>query len=394
MTSVEQAAWQHINELWDELLNLPDGERDNRLQQFDCDEATRGELRKLLTATRKSAAFLEHTPAPRTHAAVVAETLSAGSVIDKYRIDALIARGGMGEVYRAQRADGHFEKPVAFKLAHREMAFDGRRFHNERQILANLEHPGIARLIDGGLTEQGLPYMVMELIDGEDILSYCDRHRLGLEQRLALFGQVCAAVGFAHRHLVVHRDLKPSNIMVTADGTVKLLDFGIAKLLGADPTAEGQPTLSLMTPDYAAPEQLEGKAPTTATDVYALGVLLFHMLSGRAPWNLRELPLPAALQRLLHTAPKSLSEAARDNPDTPVPEKLLRGDLDAVVAKALRPEPESLRITGTLAEWEEWVGMPFPEDGTYTFPGGLATLSVADGVGSYWEPNVWMEHTL
>ena len=351
MTSVEQAAWQRINELWDALLNLPDGERDNRLEQFDCDEATRSELRKLLTATRKSTAFLEHAPAPRVHA-IAAEALPAGSVIDKYRIDALLARGGMGEVYRAQRADGHFEKPVAFKLAHREMAFDGRRFHNERQILANLEHPGIARLIDGGLTDGGLPYMVMELVEGEDILSYCRRHELGLEQRLALFGQVCAAVGFAHRHLVVHRDLKPSNILVAADGRVKLLDFGIAKLLGADPAAEGQPTLSLMTPDYAAPEQLEGKAPTTATDVYALGVLLFHMLSGRAPWNLRELPLPAALQRLLHTAPKPLSEAAQDNPGAPVPAKLLRGDLDAVVAKALRPEPES-RYASAAELWHD-----------------------------------------
>jgi non-specific serine/threonine protein kinase/serine/threonine-protein kinase len=351
MTSAEQSAWQHLSDLWDELLNLPDAERDERLDRIDCDEATRKELGKLLAATRKSAAFLEHAPAPRTHATVT-ETLSAGSVIDKYRIDALIARGGMGEVYRALRADGHFEKPVAFKLAHREMAFDGRRFHNERQILANLEHPGIARLIDGGLTEEGLPYMVMELIDGEDILSYCKRHELGLEQRLALFGQVCLAVGFAHRHLIVHRDLKPSNIMVTADGTVKLLDFGIAKLLGANPAAEGQPTVSLMTPDYAAPEQLEGKAPTTATDVYALGVLLFHMLSGSAPWNLRELPLPAALQRLLHTAPKPLSEAAQGNHDAPVPAKLLRGDLDAVVAKALRPEPES-RYASAAELWHD-----------------------------------------
>lgn len=350
MSSVEQAAWQRINELWDELLNLPDAERDQRLGQLDCDETTRGELRKLLAATRKSAAFLEHTPAPRVQAS--ADSLAAGSVIDKYRIDALIARGGMGEVYRAQRADGHFEKPVAFKLAQREMAFDGRRFHNERQILANLEHPGIARLIDGGLTDAGLPYMVMELVEGEDILSYCARHRLVLEQRLALFGQVCAAVAFAHRHLVVHRDLKPSNILVAANGSVKLLDFGIAKLLGANATAEGQPTLSLMTPDYAAPEQLEGKAPTTATDVYALGVLLFHMLSGRAPWNLRELPLPAALQRLLHAAPKPLSEAAADNADAPISAKLLRGDLDAVVAKALRPEPES-RYASAAELWHD-----------------------------------------
>ena len=155
MTSAEQIAWRRLNELWDELLNLRDTERDKRLVCIDCDEAMRNELRKLLAATRKSAAFLEHTPAPRTHAAV-AETLSAGSVIDKYRIDALIARGGMGEVYRAQRADGHFEKPVAFKLAHREMAFDGRRFHNERQILANLEHAGMARVMDGGLKEKGL----------------------------------------------------------------------------------------------------------------------------------------------------------------------------------------------------------------------------------------------
>ncbi len=351
MTTPDRKGWRRISELLDSLLTLPESEAEEYLAQSDCDEVTRNVVRKLLAATRKSTQFLE-LPAESRRPAAAQVSLLPHSRFGAYRIDSLLARGGMGQVYRAARADGQFEKPVAFKLAHAGTAVGADRFHNERQILATLEHPGIARLIDGGLTDDGLPYMVMELVEGSDILSYCREHQLGLEQRLALFGQVCDAVGYAHRHLVVHRDLKPGNILVTADGRVKLLDFGIAKLLGADTLDEGQPTLALMTPEYAAPEQLEGKTPTTATDVYALGVLLHQLLCDSAPWNLRELPLPAALQRLLHTDPKSPSQAARDNPQSPIAEKRLQGDLDAIVAKALRREPEA-RYVSALELWND-----------------------------------------
>ncbi len=351
MSSLDKDAWQRVSELLDQLLALPEAERSPGLERLNCDESTRKELRRLLAASRKSTQFLE-SPA-RTHPSGNAvDSIAPGSRIGAYCIDAFLARGGMSEVYRARRADGQFEKPVAFKLSRSETSVGPGRFHNERQILASLEHPGIARLIDGGLTAEGLPYMVMELVDGRDVLSYCRQHQLDLQQRLALFAQVCEAVGYAHRHLVIHRDLKPSNILVDNSGRVKLLDFGIAKLLGTGMLPEGQSTLAMMTPEYAAPEQLEGKSATTATDVYALGVLLYQLLSGRPPWNLRQLPLPAALQRLLHTDPEPLSQAARNNPDAPIPAKLLAGDLDAIVAKALRREPEA-RYTSAQALWND-----------------------------------------
>ncbi|HWM67546.1 MAG TPA: serine/threonine-protein kinase [Steroidobacteraceae bacterium] len=351
MNPTDQALWRRVSDLLDQLLGLPESERDAALARMECDDTTGAELRRLLAAVRKSDRFLERAHKAR-RPQLLLDSLAPASRIGAYRVEKLLARGGMGEVYRAHRADGQFEKPVALKLARVEMTPRAGRFNNERQILASLEHPGIARLLDGGLTEDGRPYMVMELVEGSDILSYCRKHHLGWEERLILFGQVCEAVGYAHRHLVVHRDLKPNNILVSTDGRVKLLDFGIAKLLGADEVLEAQATLTLMTPDYAAPEQMEGKPPTTATDVYALGVLLYQLLAGRPPWDLHELPLPAALQRLLHTSPCLLSETAADNPLAPVSPRLLRGDLDAIVAKALRSEPEA-RYRSALALWED-----------------------------------------
>jgi eukaryotic-like serine/threonine-protein kinase len=350
MNSANRENWQCLSRWLDELLNLPEEQRESRLTELDCDSRTREELGQLLVAARRSSHFLEHSP--RIHAVPAAQLISPGTRIGAYRIDAFLARGGMGEVYRARRADGQFEKPVAFKLARGESPLGAARFHNERQILATLEHPGIARLIDGGLTHDGRPYMVMELVEGSDILSYCRTYQLGLEQRLSLFKQVCEAAEYAHRHLVVHCDLKPNNILVTDEGRVKLLDFGIAKLLSTSATPQEQVTLAMMTPDFAAPEQLEGKPATTATDIYSLGVLLYHLLSGSAPWDLRKLPLPAALQRLLHTQPEPLSRAAQANTRSPVPAKLLAGDLDAIVAKALRSEPDA-RYISCLALWHD-----------------------------------------
>jgi non-specific serine/threonine protein kinase/serine/threonine-protein kinase len=348
MTAADRKGWQQISEMLDGVLNLPESEREQYLARSDRSEATKSAVRKLLAASRRSTHFLEHPVQSRPPMAA-SEPLLPHTRFGAYRIDSLLAQGGMGDVYRAARADGHFEKPVAFKLARARTAVGADRFHNERQILATLEHPGIARLIDGGLTDDGRPYMVMELVEGCDILSFCRTRKLGLEGRLALFGQVCDAVGYAHRHLVVHRDLKPSNILVSMDGRVKLLDFGIAKLLGAGAMQESR-TLALMTPEYAAPEQLEGKTPTTGTDVFALGVLLHQLLCDSAPWNLGELPLPAALQRLLHTDPRPPSQCARENRESPIREKNLQGDMDAIVAKALRREPEA-RYTSVSALW-------------------------------------------
>jgi serine/threonine protein kinase len=203
-----------------------------------------------------------------------------------------IGRGGMGVVYLAARAGAEFEQRVALKVIRQANGGANvvRRFLEERRILALLEHPGIARLIDGGVTDQGDPYIAMELVDGEPIDAYCDSRQLTIEQRLDVFGAVCDAVQYAHEHLVIHRDLKPSNILVRDDGQLKLLDFGIAKLL--DPLRGGsdhetQTGLIALTPEYAAPEQVRGEPASTSTDVYQLGAGLFELLTGRLPFGRR-----------------------------------------------------------------------------------------------------------
>ncbi len=265
----------------------------------------------------------------------------------------------MGTVYLAERIDGQFEHHVALKLIKRGMDSDFvlQRFLQERQILARLQHPGIARLLDGNVTEEGRPYFVMEHIDGEPITHYCQTHQLDLPARLRLFLQGCEAVAYAHRNLVVHRDLKPSNILVKANERVKLLDFGIAKLLDDDPAIEpDRPSLTrtgqlIMTPEYAAPEQVRGGTITTATDIYALGVLLYELLAGVRPYQFERLT-PTEIERIVcEQDPPKPSTAIRRSPasttanDAPLYDadtlsKQLRGDLDTIVMMALRKEPE------------------------------------------------------
>ncbi|WP_412060988.1 protein kinase domain-containing protein [Rubrivirga sp. IMCC45206] len=269
-----------------------------------------------------------------------------------------IGAGGMGDVYRAARADadapGGFEQAAALKLVKRGMDSEAvlRRFETERQILARLQHPGIAGLLGGGLTDGGRPYFAMELVEGEPITDYCDARRLGVEARLALFADVCEAVRYAHRALVVHRDLKPSNILVADDGpggrpAVKLLDFGIARVLsdddGGDLTRTGQ---RVFTPSYAAPEQIRGEAPTTATDVFALGGLLYRLLSGARPVP-TEGRTPAQVERdVLEAVPPAPSAAVTDpaarqrGTTADALARRLRGDLDVICLTALRKEPE------------------------------------------------------
>ncbi len=340
----EGQRWAQVEALFDALWELDPAQRDARIGEI-ADPAVAAEVRAMFSAAALDERWL--APGAASPAAAPprldAPPIEVGRRIGAWRIVGLIGRGGMGEVYRAERADGQFRKPVALKLARAEATLRPEQFDNERQILATLEHPGIARLIDGGLSDESRPYMVMELVEGLDLLAHCDARALPLAARLALFIQVCDAVDHAHRHLVVHRDLKPGNILVSTQGDVKLLDFGIAKLLESG--IADQRTATLMTPEYAAPEQLEGRPVTTATDVFALGVLLHQLLAGKAPWNLRELPIPAALQRLLHADPEPLVAAAASNPARPVPPELLAGDLQAIVAKALRREPEARYVS-------------------------------------------------
>ena len=217
--------------------------------------------------------------------------LESGARIGAYRILRELGRGGMGAVYLAERAEGDFRKLVAVKVVKRGMDTDFvlRRFRHERRALAALDHPNIARLLDGGATDDGLPYIIMEHVEGQDIDRYCDEHKLSINARLRLFLAVCAGVSHAHQSLIIHRDIKPSNILVTADGTPKLLDFGIAKILNPsladDPFEHTATALRMLTPDYASPEQVRGERVTTASDVYSLGVLLYLLLTGRLPYH-------------------------------------------------------------------------------------------------------------
>jgi serine/threonine-protein kinase len=276
-------------------------------------------------------------------------TLTPGERLGAYRVVRMVGRGGTSTVYRAERADGQFEQSVALKVldATRHYAELAARFDRERRILATLEHPGIARLIDGGTTAAGNPYVVMEFVDGEPIDVYCDRSCLTVDRRIDLFLRVADAVEYAHRHLIVHRDIKPSNILVTREGQPKLLDFGIAKLLdaesrgGAAHTRGAQP----MTPEYASPEQVRGQLLTTASDVYQLGFLLYRLLTGAAPYATDRVDLVATVRAICEEEPArpaanvgSAAAAARGT-TTERLRRRLAGDLDNILLKALRKEP-------------------------------------------------------
>ncbi len=281
--------------------------------------------------------------------------LAPGDALGPYRIVAELGRGGMGVVYHARRGDAAFDLDVAIKSIARLGSDDlTRRFESERRILARLQHPHIARVLDGGTTSDDLPYLVMEYIEGEPLDLYCDRHRLSIEERLELFLQVCDGLDHAHRSLVVHRDLKPGNILVTKDGQVKLLDFGIARFVDEDGRAEISTSTRwggrAMTPEYASPEQLELEPITTQSDVYSLGVLLYELLTGRRPHDLHTKGLAAGLEAIRRIDPEPpsvrLLSAADDDPAISsrctTRSKLvrrLRGDLDNITMLALRKEP-------------------------------------------------------
>ncbi len=339
MTPETPDPWAAVDGLFDQLQDLDPAARAEALRLADVDDATRRQVQRMFESLDSQPQFLEE-PATVPDGPATPEgycSLSPGEMVGDFRIERLIGRGGMGEVYLAHRADADFEQHVALKLIRPESAGQMAHFGNERRILAGLEHPGIARLVDGGLAPDGRPYMAMEYVDGRDIMAWARERRLDLDGRLQLFREVCAAVDYAHRNLVVHRDLKPANILVTDDGHAKLLDFGIARLV-ADSGTPAQ-TQALLTPDYAAPEQIEGGAITMATDVYSLGLLLYELLVGASPWRLQGLPLPATMRRRLEAEPRPPSEVA--GPDSPVPARRLHGDLDAIVLKAVRREPGS-----------------------------------------------------
>ncbi len=254
--------------------------------------------------------------------------------IGPYRLIKTIDSGGMGQVYLAVRNDEQFERFVALKIIRKGAVSDDllERFYSERQMLASLNHPNIARLFDGGATEEGAPWFAMEYIEGQPITEYCKRHHSNLEEKINLFLKVCAAVQNAHQNLIIHRDLKPANILITPEGTPKLLDFGIAKLTDRQQQAgQTQYQNQLMTPEYASPEQAQNKPVSTASDVYTLGVLLYELLSGSLPYEFEERTPTAIEQTICNTIPKLPSSVSGL--------KKLRGDLESVVMKALRKKP-------------------------------------------------------
>ncbi len=337
-----RARWHRVDALLDDALDRAIADRDDYLRHA-CgdDDALRQEVTQLLRACEQAAGFLE-SPARELGAALLAVPEQALR-IGPYVTAGIAGRGGMGVVYVAERDDDQFRMRVAIKVLPREMQGGQavRRFLEERQILARLQHHGIARLLDGGVTQDGLPYFVMELVEGTPLDRYCDAAALGVRARLALFGDVCEAVDYAHRNLVVHSDIKPANILVTSAGQVKLLDFGIARLAEPGPengelTGQGR---RWMTPEFASPEQVRGAPVTTQSDVYALGVVMYRLLTGRSPYELTGRTSHEVERAILETDPPRPSEMTTSS-DGAVDGRLLRGDLDAIVLCAMCKEPE------------------------------------------------------
>ena len=359
--------WQQIKDLLEKAVELEPAERSSWLDKMCADDADlRAEVESLLVSHERAGTSFLHAPAVRLLDRIREgeQPLSrVGRRVGVYQIVAEIALGGMGEVFRAQRVDGQFEKEVAVKLVRVGLGSSVvlERFRHERQILASLDHPNIARLLDGGTTEDGLPYLVMELIAGTPVDQYCDAHQLSIISRLRLFRQACCAVQYAHQRLVIHRDIKPSNILVTEGGEPKLLDFGIAKIL--DPAAEGEVTMERpMTPEYASPEQIRGEPVTTASDVYSLGVVLYRLLTGSSPYmaetrNFHELaravcethpvrpsaavlrsPATSPEERVVELTPDEVSKVRASSPSKL--SRCLAGDLDNIVLKALHKDPQ------------------------------------------------------
>ncbi|MDX1618199.1 MAG: serine/threonine-protein kinase [Balneolaceae bacterium] len=368
--------WQQIDSIVDRAITL-DAEERTRFIERQCgdDPDLHREVIDLLEAIESSEnlwgdlvesnqALLDNlTDTLTAHADPDTDTNRAAplSQLGPYRLIRRIGRGGMGDVWLGERADGQFEQRVAVKIVRPETGLQEhyRRFQQERQILASLNHPNIAGLLDGGLTPDGRPYLVMEYVDGTPITDYCKERGCSLQQRLALFRQVCRAVQYAHRNLVVHRDLKPDNILVTEEGKLKVLDFGIAKLLDANLTdrtlIETRPGLRMMSLSYAAPEQVTLEPITTATDVYALGLLLYELLAGDRPFELKGMRLAEAENIIRHEDPQKASKQAVRW------QKQLRGDLDAIILKALRKEPEKrYESAGQLLEDIDRYGKNLP----------------------------------
>src|SRR5215472_4752626 len=374
--------WHRVRPILESALELDSANRRAFLNEACADPSLRREVESLIDAHEQADTWVLNSLS--VSGLGVEEgarfRLLPGKRVGPYEILEELALGGMGAVYRAVRADGEYKQQVALKIVRADFGADStaKRFRNERQILASLDHHNIAKILDGGTTADGLPYFVMEFIDGLPITDYCDRHKLTIDARLTIFRTVCSAVHHAHQHLVIHRDLKPNNILVLEDGSPKLLDFGIAKVLNPEPSNQNwlttQTGLRCMTPAYASPEQARGKSVSRETDVYSLGVVLYELLTGHRPYRLTQ-HSPAEIERAIceqepETPSTAVSRVETDTSSsgvpvtkTPVlvsetregqPDKLrrrLRGDLDNIVLKALQKEPE--RRYGSVEDFSQ-----------------------------------------
>lgn len=375
--------WKQIKDILAAVLEMDAAERRPFLDRSKVDPAMRAEIESLMHFEDESANLMQLSAVEFSKDFIEDDGALSGQQVGPYQVIRELGHGGMGAVYLADRIDGKFQQRVAVKLLKREMNTSAlrRHFEQEREILASLEHPNIARLLDAGTTDDKIPYLAMEYVDGQPIDEYCNSHDLDLTARLELFRTVCSAVDFAHRNLIVHRDLKPSNIIVTGDGTPKLLDFGISKILSADiGNAATITKLGVMTPGYASPEQLRNESVTTSTDVYSLGVILYELLSGHRPFETKEGNLGDIYQAVIEIdppPPSSISETITRELENMPPTVIdngyeytsrnemrhtagqsaaikaqdLQGDLDNIVIKALKKEPERrYRSAETFAE--------------------------------------------
>ena len=365
MSTLSQADWQKISPYLDTVLSLPDGQRAEWLNAFRQEQP---KMATLLEGLLQEHAALDQEKFLAGHPLIPVAASFVGQVVGAYRLISPIGEGGMGTVWLAERSDGRFERKVAIKFLRFSFALQStaERFKREGKILGQLADHHIAEMMDAGVSATGQPYIVLEHIDGGPIDAYCDKNRLDLNARIRLFLDVLSAVSHAHANLVVHRDIKPSNVLVRNDGQVKLLDFGIAKLL-CDESEPGMATLltieggGALTPQYAAPEQVTGGAITTATDVYALGALLYVMLAGQHPTGVRPLSAAELVKAIVETEPERPSDASVSGGKEAIaekrattPEKLrrqLRGDLDTIIGKALKKNPaERYRAVSALAD--------------------------------------------
>jgi len=347
--------WERLQKIFDGAVDLNPDDRARFLDDACGDDpALRRQAESLILATEHSTRKIERVIEDAAELVTVEEGASpVGRLIGPYQIIQNLGQGGMGDVFLAVRADDEYRKRVAIKVIQHDFGNPEilRRFRNERQILAGLDHPFIARLLDGGTTPEGMPYVVMEYVEGEPIDRYCDNRRLSIEERLKLFQDVCAAAHYAHQNLIIHRDIKPGNILVTAGGVPKLLDFGIAKLLnpelGPQTQAITRMAMRLMTPEYASPEQIRGEPITTASDVYSLAVVLYELLTGHRPYRFKSYEAQEIERVISLQEPEQPSTAvtrdetgARAKRDTEKLRRNLAGEVDAIVMMGLRKEPQ------------------------------------------------------